>query len=322
MNLISVVIPTYNRASYLADAVDSVLAQVGVEVEIIIIDDGSIDNSKEIIKNNTGRWGQRVTYARQENSERCVARNNGLRKSSGEFIAFLDSDDLWRPNHAKKCIDFLLANEHAAAAFGEYGLINVEGRLINECVKRPSSEGFQFLRDLCLKRVILHPTGVVIRRHYLNWPEVFDPEIPGAEDWLLWVQLARQAPIVRVGEPTVWMRVHPGGTFGNPDKFSRSLMLAAEKVIATGLPAELGISADRIVAINRTHCAYAYYLAARNNESFKYLLAARRNYSAALKEKDFWIVAARLSAGPWLSGRIRAMRQHGRGPVIGSDGKP
>jgi glycosyltransferase involved in cell wall biosynthesis len=313
---LSVIIPTYDRSSYLPDAVDSALAQVDVEVEVIIVDDGSTDDTRSIVEKNKPGWGQRVTYVWQENSERCMARNNGFKRSSGEFIAFLDSDDLWRPDHAIKCIDLLLANEDAAAVYGEYGLIDSEGRLISEFVKRPDSEGYQFLRDLCLKRLILHPTEVVIRRHYLNGQEIFDPEIPGAEDWLLWVRLAHRAPIARIGEPTVWMRVHRGGTFGNPDKFSRSLMSAAEKVIATGLPARLGISANRIMAINRMHCAYSYYLAARNKESFKYLLAAIRNYPAAPKEKDFWIVAARLCAGPWLSSRVRAIRQHGRGSVV------
>jgi hypothetical protein len=108
--------------------------------------------------------------------------------------------------------------------------------------------------------------------------EVFDPEIPGAEDWLLWVKLAKKARFLRTRNSTVRMRLHSGGTFGDPQKFTRSLMLTAEKVIATQLPAELGIKKARILAINRIHCAYAYYLSANQSEAWRWLISAITKY--------------------------------------------
>jgi glycosyltransferase involved in cell wall biosynthesis len=313
--LISVIIPTYNRCDYLPQAVASALDQDGVEVEVIVVDDGSTDDTQAVVKQRAGKWGDRFRYVWQENAERSVARNHGLKYARGEFVAFLDSDDVWRSDHARKCWKALQEDVAAVAAYGEYGLMSADGSVISDCVARPESEGQSFRRALCLKRLILHPTEVLIRRSALNIDEVFDPEIPGAEDWLLWVKLAQRASFRRIGEPTVWMRVHPKGTFGNPEKFTRSLLRTAEKVVATGLPKELGISAARIIAINRIHCAYAHYLSGNRSESSRLLMLALKDYPAALKEADTWRVVGRLLVGDRLSRRIRARRQRGSGVV-------
>lgn len=311
---ISVIIPTYNRAAYLGEAVDSALSQRGVEVEVIIVDDGSTDGTAEVVRRRSGGWGRRVAYLAQENAERCVARNHGLSRATAEYIAFLDSDDLWREEHAATCIEALRSRPEAIAAYSEYGLIDAEGGRIHERVPRPIPDGEELLRALCLKQIILHPTEVVLRRDRLAGDSVFDPEIPGAEDWLLWVELAGRAPIVSTGRATVWMRNHGAGTFGNPVKFARSLLLAAEKVLATGLPARLGLNENRIRAINRTHCAYAFYLNGKTDESLRLLLEAAKIHPPILLSRDFLTVAVRLLLGQYVSGRIRAYRNRGEKP--------
>ena len=314
---VSVVIPTYNRVALLPCAAESVLAQEGVDVELIIVDDGSTDETEAVVSRHMPRWGQRVRYLRREHAERGAARNVGLQMVQGEFVAFLDSDDVWQPHHARTCVAALRRHPEAVAAFGECGQIDVRGRVIRAWVRRPT-ERRAIARNLCLKRLILHPTDVVVRRQALNGL-AFDPEIPGAEDWLLWVQLACRGSWEPVGEPTVWMRVHASGvTFGNPQSFTRSLMEAAERVIATGLPSRVGISSERIRAINRTHCAYAWYLNGRWPQARQWLAAALRRYPWIVREPDCWQVAAKLLLGPSVSQRIRAVRQQGRGAVIAS----
>jgi glycosyltransferase involved in cell wall biosynthesis len=313
---LSVVIPTYNRAEYLPMAMSSALAQQGVNVDVIIVDDGSTDETAAVVEQYRSYWGERVRYIWQENSERSVARNHGMRYARGEFLAFLDSDDIWRPDHARLCLAALRSHPQAVAAYGEYGLMTADGRPIHNQVARPAGVGSQFLLDLCLKRLILHPTEVVLRRAAITSDELFDPEIPGAEDWLLWVELARRGDFVRVGKPTVWMRAHPKGTFGAPREFTRSLMKAAEKVIATGLPSAVGIDGSQILAINQTHCAYAYYLSGETRESRRLLWEALRSYPRVLWMADFWRVIVRLGVGERLARRVRAMRNRGRGGAI------
>jgi len=134
--LTSVVIPTYNRAGYLPLTVETALAQEGVEVEVVVVDDGSTDDTQAVVERHREAWGGRVRYVWQENAERCVARNHGLRLARGEFVAFLDSDDLWRPNHLSTCVDALVKNPKAAAAYAEHGLIDAEGRVIRARVER------------------------------------------------------------------------------------------------------------------------------------------------------------------------------------------
>src|ERR1044071_1684449 len=178
-SLTSVVIPAYNRADYLPLTVESALAQEGAEVEVIVVDDGSTDDTQSVVERHRKEWGERFRYAWQENAERCVARNHGLRLSRGEFVAFLDSDDLWRPSHLRTCVEALRKSPDAAAAYAEHGLVDAEGRVIRERDPRPSYEGRSMKRELCLKQFILFPTEVVVRpsalaKAYGGARDVFD----------------------------------------------------------------------------------------------------------------------------------------------------
>jgi len=300
-SLTSVVIPAYNRADYLPLAVGSALAQEGAEVEVVVVDDGSTDGTAAVVERHQGVWGGRVRYVWQENAERCVARNNGLRHARGEFVAFLDSDDLLRPHHVRECVAALREDEGAAAAYGDHGLVDAEGRVIREHVARPALEGARFKRELCLKQLILFPAEVVVRRSALESAfgagDVFDPETVIGEDWLVWVKLLRRGEFRRVGLPTVWRRLHPDSTWGDPDRFAAQSVRTTEKVIATGLPEALGIPGRRVHAVNRTHCAYGYYLAGRFREARRELSAALREYPPVVRERHFWGVAARLCVG-------------------------
>lgn len=314
-SLTSVIIPTYNRAGFLPLTVETALSQKGVEVEVIVVDDGSTDDTPAVVERHEGAWGERFRYVRQENAERCVARNHGFSFSRGEFVAFLDSDDLWRQNHLSKCVEALVKNPRAAAAYAEHGLIDAEGRVIRARFERPRHEGDALKRELCLKQKILFPTEVVVRRSALDSTygsaDVFDPEAVMLEDWLAWVTLLLDSDFVGTGEQTAWHRLHGGNTWGNPEKFARQSVRATEKVIATGLPASLGIPGRRIKAINLTHCAYGFYLAGDWPRARHYLFAAVRENAWVLREAHFWIVAARLCAGRRLSRAIRDARNRG-----------
>ena len=314
-SLTSVIIPAYNRADYLPATVESALAQEGAEVEVIVVDDGSTDETAAVVERHRGAWGERFRYVRQENAERCVARNHGLRLARGEFVAFLDSDDLWRPNHLRSCVEALRKNPGAAAAYAEHGLVDAEGRVIRASVERGTYEGDAMKRELCLKRLILFPTEVVVRRSALDAAYgstgVFDPEAVMLEDWLAWVTLLRAASFVRTGEQTAWHRLHGSNTWGNPERFARQSVRATEKVIATGLPASLGIRPGRIRAINLTHCAYGYYLSGEWPRARRYMVAAVREYPRVLLESHFWAVTARLCVGRRLSRAVRGARHRG-----------
>jgi glycosyltransferase involved in cell wall biosynthesis len=323
--LTSVVIPAYNRAGYLPATVESALKQEGAEVEVIVVDDGSTDDTAAVVERQRAAWGERFRYVRQANAERCVARNHGLRLARGEFVAFLDSDDLWRPDHVRACVAALQRNTSAAAAYADHGLVDAEGRVIREHVRSASLTNDRFKRELCLKRLIIFPAEVVVRRSALDAAygsaDVFDPEAVMLEEWLVWVTLLRDATFERVGEATVWRRLHPDSTWGNPERFARQSVRTTEKVIATGLPGSLGISASRIRAINFTHCAYGFYLAGEWPRARGFLASAVKEYPPVLSEPHFWRVAARLCLGRRLTRAVRAARHKGRGAHVGAQSR-
>ena len=320
LSLTSIVIPTYNRAEYLPLTVDSALRQQGAEVEVIVVDDGSTDNTSDVVERHKAEWGERFRYVWQKNAERCVARNHGLKLAHGEFVAFLDSDDLLRSHHVNACVKALREDADAAAAYGEHGLVDAAGKTIRERVRRGAFAGDRLKRELCLKQIILFPGEVVVRRSALDstfgGKDVFDPETMIGEEWLVWTKLLRNADFRRVGQTTVWRRLHPNTSWGDPERFALHSVRTTEKVIATGLPEALGIQPDRIRAINRTHCAYAYYLSGDWSQARQQLSAALREYPLVLRERHFWTVAARLGVGKKLSSRIRSARHQGRGNLI------
>lgn len=129
---ISAVIPTYNREQIIARAIDSVLSQEFPVSEIIVVDDGSQDDTRKIIES----YGEKVRYVYQENAGVAVARNRGVREAKHEWIAFLDSDDSWLPDHLRRITEVILATEEKAA-------------LYFSDTKRPADEGGGSYWDLC-----------------------------------------------------------------------------------------------------------------------------------------------------------------------------
>src|ERR1700677_968317 len=119
--LVSIIIPCYNSSQYLPEALNSVLSQTYQNFECLIIDDGSTDETKAIIQNYTQK-DSRFYYYFQENTGAATARNNGISYSTGEFIQFLDADDLLPPEKLKIQVEYLLQNESVDIVYGEYVL--------------------------------------------------------------------------------------------------------------------------------------------------------------------------------------------------------
>ncbi|QIT56556.1 glycosyltransferase family 2 protein [Aquisalimonas sp. 2447] len=122
--LISIVTPTFNRAGYLPVAIDSVLAQTFPNLEYLIVDDGSTDNTSDVVNSYDD---ERIRYFRQENQGQSVARNVGIENSRGEFVCFLDSDDAWVPEKLQQQLEAFRAHPEAGVVYGDYIFIDAEG---------------------------------------------------------------------------------------------------------------------------------------------------------------------------------------------------
>ncbi|MBM3888790.1 MAG: glycosyltransferase, partial [Verrucomicrobia bacterium] len=210
--MISVVIPTYNRAQFLAETIESVLAQVYREFEVIVIDDGSTDNTAEVV----ARFGDKVRYVPQPNSERAVSRNHGLRLATGEFLAFLDSDDCWEKQALIEMVKSLRANPAAAFTAVSCSIVGADSRVLSVFYPGGGVEGVlpHAFHQLLRTNVVGSPSAVLLRRSVLERWGSFDENrgLLGVEDWELWARLAFHAPIVCRRWPLVRYRRHFSNT--------------------------------------------------------------------------------------------------------------
>ncbi len=207
--LVSVIIPTYNRAWALAEAIDSVLAQNYNNFELIVIDDGSTDNTSDLIDGYSGK----LALIRQENAGVSAARNRGIESSRGDFIAFLDSDDTWLPQKLSRQMDFMGRYPEALICQTQEIWIRNNTRVNpRSCHKKPSGMIFESSLALCL----VSPSAVMMKKNLFDKVGLFDERLPACEDYDLWLRVGCRYPVYLVDEPLVIKRG------GHADQLSRA----------------------------------------------------------------------------------------------------
>lgn len=203
--LVSVVIPNYNGALYLQEAVLSVIEQDYANKEIIVVDDGSTDNSVELLK----AFGPKITLIESKNSGASTARNIGMSMAKGEFIAFLDSDDIWTTNKLRLQMAFMQTNGldlvycHGQE-FGNTDGFNVlhEAKFAGDC--------YQYFKQYPGRAIIdMGPSTAIIKSARLSKTGVFDPSFTGpAEDWDFFRRYCRGAKVGFCDQVLVYRRNH------------------------------------------------------------------------------------------------------------------
>ncbi len=179
-DIISVIIPTYNRRKFLEGAIGSVLKQKNIEYEIIVVDDGSKDGTKELAKEYP------IKYIYQENKGPASARNLGIKNSSGKYIAFLDSDDLWVEEKLFNQVSFFKENpDFLIVHTNEIWMRN--GKVLNQKKIHKKGGGDQFERSLQL--CVISPSSVMIKRELFEEVGLFDESFPACEDYEFWLRV-------------------------------------------------------------------------------------------------------------------------------------
>ncbi len=211
MPRVSVIIPTYNSARFITATLDSVLAQSYRDFEIIVVDDGSTDNTRNVIQ----PYLDRITYIYQQNSERSAARNNGMTHASGDYIAFLDSDDLWASEKLKRQVAVLDAHPEVALVYCQAQYIDEIGKLTFFCgnwIDGPKADDLviaDYFEALLGGNVISGGGSTPIVRHWmLNRVGPFDETLTNGEDWDVWLRLSRLGPFAYLPEPLTSYRVY------------------------------------------------------------------------------------------------------------------
>lgn len=199
----SIIIPTYNRAHLIKETIASVQSQTFENWECIVVDDGSTDNTKEVIaeliKND-----ERIKYIYQENAERSVARNKGIKNAKGDYICFLDSDDLYESNHLETLLRHIKKQNNPKALFFTNYIeeINNQTNIPNV----PSIINYTNKLAYLMTHAII-PARVCIHKTILEQNQ-FDEDITIVEDVILWTRIANEYPVFQIKEPTVKYVIH------------------------------------------------------------------------------------------------------------------
>jgi glycosyltransferase involved in cell wall biosynthesis len=267
--LVSVIIPTYNRSRYIAEAIRSVQAQTYQDLEIIIADDGSTDNTRDVVSG----FGQGVTYLQLPHRGQAAAtRNAGLRAAEGEYVAFLDSDDLFLPG--KLALQLAAFEQHPEA-----GLVYSNGYFFRDDPQAPTGHTLDgmptptgdALADLLRGNFLTSPV-VLVRHDCLDVVGRFDerPEFFAVEDYDLWLRIAAQFPFVYVPGDVAAIRRH-GQSISRDAAGLRSRALAILVKLEANHP---GLTSSQRAALNEGY--------ARHHGAIAVALCQRRQLLAGL----------------------------------------
>jgi len=193
---VSVIIPTYNRAWSLKKAIDSVLEQDYKNFELIVVDDGSTDDTEALVS----EYAKSVKFVQQPNLGVSAARNKGISISSGSLISFLDSDDYWEPKKLSTQVEFFNANPDALICQTEETWIR-NGKRVNPKQKHKKQSGMIFIPSLAL--CLVSPSAVMMRKILFAKVDVFDESLPACEDYDLWLRITCRYPVHLIDTPLI-----------------------------------------------------------------------------------------------------------------------
>lgn len=271
MPKVSVIIPTYNRGQYITQALDSVLSQTYHDYEIIVVDDGSTDNTQEILKKYDGKFKSII----KENQGISKTRNRGIEESTGEYIAFLDSDDYWAPEKLEEQVKVLDRYPNVGIVYSRMPIINGRGEKIGMKPAGVSGKNFkellQFWGDL--------PTSTVMtRRDCFDKAGLFDPSMDPMEDIDLWIRISRFYDLYEIENRVLaYYRRHEEQVTSNKTKVYSGLLKINTKIFNNYSEAPRDLTIKRIVE-NQYLLAKENYIQGQYKNAFNNALAAIIRY--------------------------------------------
>jgi len=205
---VSVIIPVYNGERFLSEAIESVINQTYPNWEIIAINDGSTDRSMEILKHYKSKLSSLIHVINQENLGPSVARNSGIKKAKGEYIAFLDYDDLWLSEKLEKQVKFLESNNEISLIYCDCYIIDNNSNI----EKDTYSEKTKFIKGKIFKKLLSNnfiPTStVLLRKKVLDDVGLFNLEYKISQDYDLWLRISDKYLIDFLKQPLAKYRFH------------------------------------------------------------------------------------------------------------------
>jgi glycosyltransferase involved in cell wall biosynthesis len=220
--LVSIIIPTYNYGHLVGQAVESALAQTYSQIEVIVVDDGSTDNTAEQLR----PYGSRIRVISQANQGLSAARNTGIREARGEWVALLDSDDAFHPRKIERQLQAITAHPELALIGTSIFSTEPPDWATLKMDVPPTVEFFQ-LEEL-VTRTCFAPSSALLRKDVLQKIDLFDTELRSVEDRDMWIRVGGHHAVGMIREPLTWYRQTPGSMSRNPERME----LNEHKVLA------------------------------------------------------------------------------------------
>ncbi len=306
MPLVSVVIPTYNGSRYISETINSILQQEVSDIEVIVIDDGSTDDTCAIAR----RFGDPVRFIEQSHAGVGAARNHGIREARGEFIALVDHDDYWQPNKLAGQLAAFAANPQVDVVFSDFvrwrqdeaGDFPAPAEFLPQAAAQGSDGELSgwIYHQMLLDSWVLTSTALA-RAAVVIAHGGFDESLPYSEDWDFWLRVSRSSQFLKLREVTTLYRQHPtqgSGIIRPIDYRTRLLETAAER---WGLCSQDG----RCVAPERFKRQLALYCAEfglghlRGGAGASRTIAARAFLKAWSIDRRYWRSLAYLAVTPF-----------------------
>jgi glycosyltransferase involved in cell wall biosynthesis len=302
---VSIVIPACNAGQFIAEAIDSVLAQTFTDFEVIVVDDGSTDDTREVVARFTDH---RLRYVYQDHAGVSAARNAGIRQAQGRYIAFLDADDWWLPHKLALQVQILDACSEVGLVYcGAYRVRN--GRVISKFRARYRGDVFKPLLVRGNEKVMAgSASAVIIRKECFEQVGGFDEECFAAEDWEMWLRLAARYEFDCVPDCLVAVRFHEENTSAKAERMRQGISITFRKIF------ENPALQHKIEPIKERAKSQEYLLLGVYHYRAGDIRAARRHFIETLRLNPFcrgaWLYLAGTLLGRESAGLVESVREH------------
>lgn len=299
---VSVVIPCYNHAQYLGAAIQSVLAQTYRDFQIIVVDDGSTDDTAQV----AGGFGTAVRYVFQPNAGLSAARNTGIRVSCGEYLAFLDADDLWLPNFLATLVPRLDRDTRLGAVYSGSRFVDEEGHFQPQRITRtvPADR----LHATLTSGDFFPAHAVLVRKSVLNSVGFFDESLCASEDWDMWLRVSAKYPFAGISSVLALYRMHGDSMSGDLGRMLESQLKVVKKHFGAGHgdPASWPVDRQRSYAGTYFWHALAQYQRHEPDLGLSYLSQALTVYPPVSCRLSSFYALACAEQNPGYMGDLRS----------------
>lgn len=263
-DVVSVIIPNFNYARFVRDAVESALSQTYDRLEVIVVDDGSSDESRDVLDG----FGDQIKVIYQRNQGVAAARNNGVQAGLGSFVAFLDADDVWLPTKIEKQLQMFTTSPELGTVHVGVVEVDNEGGEIREMTDGLSGVVAEDLLRLERAVILGGGSGILVRRDVFDAVGGFDTRMSTSADWDFFYRVSSHSPVGFLPEILLKYRVHGANMHSNVGAMEHDVRIGFEKAFASATP-ELEAMRNECYGNFHLMLAGSYFQAGKYPESIK-----------------------------------------------------